>query len=56
MEIVPELTPTLWQCQLCAAVICIYSFEAIDEAVCPICCDVILDSRGSLETILGMSL
>jgi hypothetical protein len=51
----PEPRPTLWLCQRCAALISIYSSEIIDLAVCPICCDMTMDSLGSFETILGMT-
>ena len=51
----PEPRPTLWRCQRCAALISIYSFKTIDLAVCPICCDVTMDSLGSFESILGMA-
>jgi hypothetical protein len=51
----PELKPTLWRCRRCAALVSIYSVDVIDEAICPICCDVTLDSRGSFETILGIA-
>ena len=51
----PELNPTLWRCQRCAALISIYSLEIIDLVVCPLCCDVTTDSLGSFETILRMT-
>jgi hypothetical protein len=51
-----ELEQTLWHCPRCAALIAIYSAEAIELAMCPICCDVTLDSRGNFETILGMAI
>ena len=51
----PEMRPTLWRCQRCAALISIYSAEEIDRAICPICCDVTMDSLGSFEAILGMA-
>jgi|HubBroStandDraft_6_1064221.scaffolds.fasta_scaffold56812_1 Zn-finger nucleic acid-binding protein len=50
----PELISTLWHCPKCASLITIYSAEIIEIAICPICCDVSLDSRGNFETILGM--
>jgi|GEM_PF-5364380 Zn-finger nucleic acid-binding protein len=49
-----ELSQTLWHCHRCAALIAIYSADAIELAFCPICCDVKLDQRGSFEAILGM--
>jgi Zn-finger nucleic acid-binding protein len=52
---IPELKPTLWHCHRCAALIVIYSSEMIEMAICPICCDVPLDPRGSFETILGIT-
>jgi hypothetical protein len=52
----PELTPTLWRCPRCAALISIYSIENVDTAVCPICWDVTLDSLGNFETVLQISL
>ncbi len=51
----PELKPTLWLCHQCAAEIAIYSAESIEMAICPICCDVLLDPRGDFETILGIT-
>ena len=51
----PEARPTLWLCQRCAALISIYSLESIDLAVCPICCEVTMDSLGSFETVLGIA-
>ena len=51
----PELTATLWHCHQCAALIGIYSAAIIGLAVCPICCDVTLEPRGSFETILGLA-
>jgi ribosomal protein S27E len=51
----PELRPTLWRCHRCGAQISIYSMEIIEIAICPICCDVRLDPRGSFETILGIA-
>jgi Zn-finger nucleic acid-binding protein len=51
----PELRPTLWHCHCCDAHIAIYSAELIESAICPICCDVTLDPRGSFEAILGIS-
>jgi Zn-finger nucleic acid-binding protein len=50
-----ELKPTLWHCHRCAADIAIYSTELIELAICPICCDVVLDPRGDFETILGIT-
>jgi hypothetical protein len=50
----PELRPTLWRCQRCAAHIAIYSAEIIKWAICPICCDAGLEPRGSFEVILGI--
>ena len=50
----PELKPTLWHCDRCAAEIAIYSAELIEMAICPICCDVGLEPRGSFEAILGI--
>jgi Zn-finger nucleic acid-binding protein len=50
-----ELRQTLWHCHQCAALIAIYSAKNIEMAICPICCDVVLDERGSFETILGMA-
>ncbi len=52
----PELIPTLWRCHRCGALVSIYSDEIIEMAICPICNDVALDSRGSFETILGMTM
>jgi hypothetical protein len=52
----PELRPTLWRCHKCVSLISIYSIEDIDSAICPICCDVTMDSLGSFESILGMAL
>jgi hypothetical protein len=54
-ESTPEPIPTLWLCQRCVALISIYSLEIIDLAVCPICCEVTMDSLGSFETILGIA-
>ena len=51
----PELRPTLWHCHRCASHIAIYSAHVIESAICPICCDVMLDPRGSFEAILGIS-
>jgi Zn-finger nucleic acid-binding protein len=51
-----ELTPTLWHCPRCDAFITVYSDKIIEIAICPICCDVGLISRGNFETILGMAL
>jgi Zn-finger nucleic acid-binding protein len=51
-----ELRQTLWHCHRCAALIAIYSSEIIEFAICPICCDVKMDQRGSFETILGMTI
>jgi Zn-finger nucleic acid-binding protein len=50
-----ELRQTLWHCPRCASLIAIYSVEVVELAICPICCDVTLDQRGSFETILGMT-
>jgi Zn-finger nucleic acid-binding protein len=50
-----ELIQTLWRCHRCSALIAIYSAEVIELVICPICCDVTLDQRGSFETILGMA-
>jgi hypothetical protein len=50
-----ELRQTLWHCHRCGAIIAIYSAEFIGFAICPICCDVALDQRGSFESILGMN-
>jgi Zn-finger nucleic acid-binding protein len=52
----PEVRQTLWRCHHCAALIAIYSVKMIEMAICPICCDVTLDKRGSFEAILGMTL
>ena len=51
----PELKPTLWHCHRCAAEIAIYSVELIESAICPICCEVVLDPQGDFETILGIT-
>ncbi len=51
----PELTPSLWRCHQCDALISIHSIGDIDLAICPICCDVTMDPLGDFETILGMS-
>lgn len=51
-----ELRQTLWHCRHCSSLIAIYSPESVQLAICPICCDVTLDHRGSFESILGMSL
>jgi Zn-finger nucleic acid-binding protein len=51
----PELKQTLWHCHRCTALIAIYSAELVELAICPICCDVTLDQRGSFESILGMA-
>lgn len=51
-----ELRQTLWHCRRCSALIAIYSAESVRLAICPICCDVTLDHRGSFESILGMTL
>ena len=50
-----EPRQTLWHCHRCAALICIYSAAIIESPICPSCCDVTLDQRGSFETILGMT-
>ena len=50
-----ELRQTLWHCHRCRALISIYSAESVPLAICPICCDVTLDQRGSFESILGMT-
>jgi hypothetical protein len=50
-----ELRQTLWHCHRCSALIAIYSTESVPLAICPICCDVTLDQRGSFESILGMT-
>lgn len=50
-----ELRPSLWHCRRCSALIAIYSAESLQLAICPICCDVTLDQRGSFESILGMT-
>jgi Zn-finger nucleic acid-binding protein len=50
-----ELRHTLWHCHFCGALIAIYSAGSVPLAICPICCDVTLDQRGSFESILGMS-
>jgi hypothetical protein len=50
-----ELRQTLWHCHRCSALIAIYSAESVQLAICPICCDVTLDQRGSFESILGMT-
>lgn len=50
-----ELKQTLWHCPQCTALIAIYSTENLEIAICPICCDVTLDQRGSFESILGIA-
>jgi Zn-finger nucleic acid-binding protein len=50
-----ELKQTLWHCPQCTALIAIYSTENFEMAICPICCDVTLDQRGSFESILGIT-
>lgn len=50
-----ELKQTLWHCHRCAALIAIYSAQNFEKAMCPICCDVTLDHRGSFESILGIT-
>jgi hypothetical protein len=50
-----ESRQTLWHCRRCSALIAIYSAESVHLAICPICCDVTLDQRGSFESILGMT-
>jgi Zn-finger nucleic acid-binding protein len=52
---IQELRQTLWHCHRCSALVAIYSAESVLLAICPICCDVIMDQRGSFESILGMS-
>jgi Zn-finger nucleic acid-binding protein len=52
---IKELIQTLWYCNRCSALIAIYSADVIELAICPICCDVTLDQRGSFEAILGMT-
>jgi hypothetical protein len=51
----PELKHTLWHCHRCAVLVAIYSAEIVEMAICPICCDVKLDHRGSFESILGIA-
>ena len=51
----PDLTPTLWRCRQCNTLVGVYSANIIEFAICPICCDVVLDRRGSFEAILGLS-
>jgi hypothetical protein len=51
-----KMDSTLWFCHQCGAFISIYSAEAITAAICPICVDVIMDSRGSFEGILEIAL
>jgi Zn-finger nucleic acid-binding protein len=51
----PELEQTLWHCHRCAVLVAIYSVEIVELAICPICCDVKLDHRGSFESILGIA-
>jgi Zn-finger nucleic acid-binding protein len=50
-----DLTPTLWRFRQCNTLIGVYSANIIEFAICPICCDVVLDPRGSFEAILGLS-
>jgi uncharacterized paraquat-inducible protein A len=50
-----EMRQSLWHCHRCSALIAIYSAESVQLAICPVCCDVTLDQRGSFESILGMT-
>lgn len=50
-----DLTPTLWRCRQCNTLVGVYSANTIAFAICPICCDVLLEPRGSFEAILGLS-
>jgi hypothetical protein len=50
-----DLTPTLWRCRQCHTLVGVYSANIIEFAICPICCDVVLEPRGSFEAILGLS-
>jgi len=50
-----KMNPTLWFCRKCGAFISIYSVDVIGLAICPICADETMESRGSFETILKLA-
>jgi len=50
----PQLATTLWHCDRCSTFVSIHSPTVLCEALCPACCDVLLEFCGKFNSMPGI--